>query len=102
VLDVRQEAMRTFISIMKAIPNKEFLELSIQFLTSNNWRIREEILNLIIINTLNKIDSDFDYEGVIKAISKLVNDDNAKVRFVSRESLAILANKGDRETVLDL
>lgn len=102
VIDIRQEAMRTFICMMKAMPNKEFIEASVEFLDSSNWRIREEILNLIIINILNKIDPDFDYQGLIQAMSKLVNDDNPKVRFVAREALAIMAHKGDREKVMDL
>lgn len=102
VIDIRQEAMRTFISIMKNMDNNFFISTSLQFLTSNNWRIREEILNLIIINLLNKIEVDFDYKSMITHLAKLVNDDNAKVRFVAREALAILANKGDKSKVMEL
>jgi hypothetical protein len=99
---VRQEAMRVSISVMKRLDKKKFFKVATQFLNSNNWRIREEVLNLMIISMLDSMEGDFDYLEIIKAISKLVNDDNPKVRFVARESLAIMTNKGDRDVVLDL
>ena len=100
--EVRQEAMRMMISIMKGLDSKEFMQLSLEFLTSNNWRIREEMLNLIIINILNKIDPEFDYYSFIPLLSKLSNDEHPKVRFVAKEALAILATKGNKELVMKL
>lgn len=102
IIDVRQESMRLFIAIMKIMNNKQFLSICISNLESTNWRIREEILNLIIINILNKIDPDFDYKSLIIALSKLINDENQKVRFVTHETLALLASKGDQQKVMDL
>lgn len=101
-VEIRQEAMRLFISIMKSMSDKDYLSTVIPFLTSHNWRIREEILNLMIINILNKVEEDFDYTTVIIALSRLMNDDNAKVRFVARETLATLATKGDKQKVLEI
>jgi hypothetical protein len=77
--------------------NKDFIANSINSLSSNNWRTREEVLNLIIINILNKIDPDLDYKSLTTALSKLVHDENPKVRFVAQEAISILARNGDEK-----
>ena len=100
--EIRQEAMRMLISLMKGIESSEFIKLSFEYLSSNNWRIREEMLNLIIINIINKIDPEFDYQSFIPILSKLSNDEHPKVRFVAKEALAILATKGNKELVMSL
>lgn len=101
-VDIRQETMRVSLSIMKSMPVADFLDCATEYLSSNNWRIREEILNLIIISIMNKIEPGYDYQTLIFGISKLINDDNPKVRFVAKEALAILANRGDKQKVMDL
>lgn len=87
---------------MKQMESKDFIQTSLEFLTSNNWRIKEEVLNLIIVNLLNKIDPEFDYQSFILILSKLSNDEHPKVRFVAKEALTILATKGNKDIVMDL
>jgi len=84
--EIRQEAMRLFIAIMKPMASKDFITTSIRFLKSPNWRIREEILNLIIINLMKEVDPKLDFEKVVNEISQCITDENPKVRFVAREA----------------
>jgi len=92
--------MRFFIEMMKSMDGNSFIMESIQYLDSTNWRIREEILNLLIIRMMKEISPNLNFEHVTGVISKLVNDENAKVRFVAREALATLAKNGDQEKVM--
>ena len=102
VLDIRQEAMRLFISIMKNTNGKEFIENSLEHLDNSIWRIREEMLNLIIICLMRGVAKDLDYETIIAKLANLVADSNPKVRFVAREAIAVLASKGDHDKVIEL
>ena len=102
VVETRQETMRLFISLMKLIDSKEFIKTIIEYINSDDWKIREEMLNLLIIHILNKIDSSFDYEHVVPILATLTKEENAKIRFIAKEALTILATKGNKSLVMSL
>lgn len=47
--EVRQEAMRLFITMMKFMPSTKFIQKALGYINCENWRMKEEILNLLII-----------------------------------------------------
>lgn len=76
--------------------SNELAKTVIEHLNSENWKIREEMLNLLIIHMLKYEKQDFDYQLIVPILAKLCNNDNSKIRFVAKEALTILATKGDK------
>ena len=67
--------------------SNELVKTVIEHLNSENWKIREEMLNLLIIHMLKYEKQDFDYQLIVPILAKLCNNDNSKIRFVAKEAL---------------
>ncbi len=81
----------------------------VPFLTNPNWHTREEILLFIISlflqcgrGTEGASLEDVDYAQLINAVAKLLDDDKPKVVQIVYETIATVANLGDRTRVLEL
>ncbi|CAI2371983.1 unnamed protein product [Moneuplotes crassus] len=98
--EIRQEAMRLFITMMKSMPSKSFVEQSLSNIISDNWRLKEEIVNLLIICMISDVDKSLDIDKTVESLASLVTDEHSKVRFVAREACAMFAKKGSTEKIM--
>lgn len=90
---IRHEAIWAFLVIIYSIKQTSFFKMILPYIYNNNWHIREEILNLMIISFLwgpNEIDS----SRIIDTLATCLNDEKPKIKFVAREALAALCFKG--------
>ncbi|CAI2372608.1 unnamed protein product [Moneuplotes crassus] len=100
-LDIRREAMKLFIALIESMPSKIFVEQALSYAHNDNWKVKEEILNLLIICLIKGIDKSLNIEHTVSQLAILVADDHSKVRFVAREACAMLALKGKTEKIMN-
>lgn len=99
---VRQLAVEGLKGITKDLKPFALIPQLTAFLSSPKWHIREEILEFIITTFIEFSDSIVyftDYDGIVKAIAKLLHDDKPKVIQIAYETFATVANVGDKNKV---
>ncbi|CAG9313161.1 unnamed protein product [Blepharisma stoltei] len=91
---IRQGAFKVFKALTKEIKPRVLFPQLIDALGSNNWHVRHETLNVIIASILlAKENYDYDFLSIIQPLAKLLDDPKTKIRFVTMEVFAVLAQK---------
>lgn len=105
---IRQLAQEALKALGYSIKPAVILGMLNPFLSSPNWHIREEILLYTITTFLNIGKSngeeleELDYVALINSIGKLLDDDKPKVVQIVYETIATIANIGNRTKVMEL
>ncbi|CAG9326070.1 unnamed protein product [Blepharisma stoltei] len=99
---IRQAAFKVFQALLQEMKPRVLFPHLIESLSSNNWHVREEtIIVMIAAILLAKEDYEFNFSTLIGPLAKLLDDPKTKIRFVTTEALALLAQKLGVDTVND-
>ena len=99
---IRQAAFRVFKIFIREIPARVLFPHFQEGLGSQNWHIREEVVQLLITAMLSALPNwEYDFLQVIPWVCRLLRDPKPKVKFAAVETLAVLAHLRGSETVLE-
>mmetsp|Transcript_34183 Transcript_34183/g.59789 ORF Transcript_34183/g.59789 Transcript_34183/m.59789 type:complete len:1228 (+) Transcript_34183:443-4126(+) len=93
-ISIRQAAFRIFRILLADLKARVLMPPLVEGLSNSNWHIREEALHLLIVAMLTSYDNiEYEFGGLIPHFTRLLDDAKPKIRSVSIEALAVLANK---------
>lgn len=99
---IRQAAFRVFKIFIREIPARVLFPHFQEGLESQNWHIREEVVQLLITAMLSALPNfEYDFLQVIPWVCKLLKDQKPKVKFAAVETFAVLAHLKGSEAVLE-
>lgn len=100
---VRQAAFKVFKALTQEVKPRILFPQLIDALSSSNWHVREEALNVIITAILlAKENYDYDFLSLVLPMAKLLDDPKTKIRFVTIEALTVLANTYGLDVIDDI
>jgi hypothetical protein len=99
---IRQSSARIFQHLMRILSPRPILDISLLSLAHDNYRVREELGNLIIIALLNHPQHAFDFPLLLSNLVFLAQDPRARVRYVSLEACAVVARIIGNSQCLDI
>ena len=88
---------------MKTLKSNIYISALVPHLYNENWHVREETLRAMIVCLLETNDRELnlDYLTLVNAVSRLLDDEKAKVRFAAVETLATLVRVGNKVAAIE-
>ena len=99
---IRQASTKMLIKLMHQLDMSAVLEICLASASSDNPRIREEIVNLASTAFLTFPKNKFNFRKMIQHLFNSLKDSKAKIKFVAMESFAIIASLISPEKVLSI
>jgi hypothetical protein len=99
---IRQAAIKVIVKLMRNLEVPSILEMCLAYLGDNNPRIREEVINLTSTALLTFPNANYDYNMLLRLLAPSLRDSKPKVKFVTMESVAIIAHLISPEQTMSL
>ena len=77
---------------MQTLTPSPVLELLVTYLSHKSWRVREELVNVVIIALSTFPRDQFDFAKLTNDLLPALRDSNARVKFVGVEAYAVIHN----------
>ncbi len=89
---VRQGAARLVNRLMHTLTPAPVLHILLKHLTAASWRVREEVINVVIVAVSTFMPDRFDFEQLTQLLVPALKDKRSRIKFVAIEALAVIAN----------
>lgn len=99
---IRQAAMKTFIKLMQTLDVSSVMDICMASLTSDNIRIREEIVNIASVALLTFPKTRFNFRRIVQYLYNSLKDSKPRVKFCSMEALAIISSIIGKDNVFQI
>lgn len=96
---VRQAIMKVFKTLMLHVDPEPIVDTLLANFDSKNARIREEVVNILIVTLITAIDHDFDFPRVVASLCGLLCDKKPKVTDAASDALAVICARIGLETM---
>eukprot|EP00195_Chlamydomonas_chlamydogama_P001663 CAMPEP_0202916712 /NCGR_PEP_ID=MMETSP1392-20130828/69262_1 /ASSEMBLY_ACC=CAM_ASM_000868 /TAXON_ID=225041 /ORGANISM="Chlamydomonas chlamydogama, Strain SAG 11-48b" /LENGTH=1484 /DNA_ID=CAMNT_0049609237 /DNA_START=160 /DNA_END=4614 /DNA_ORIENTATION=+ len=90
---VRSANIKVLKRLMAVASPKQVLDQLTSGLSHSSWRVREEIVNTVIMALLQHNTQDLGYSGVFRMLTTAMNDTKDKVKNTALEAMAVLNNR---------
>ena len=101
---VRQCTFKVFLNLIKyskgRVVSSVIIPVLVDSLSNPNWHIREEVVIILVACVLEKVE--FDYLSIIPNLAKLLDDSKTKIRYITTEFFALLAQNQSIELLKTL
>lgn len=77
---------------MQAMTPTPVLEILMKSLTNSSWRVREEIINVVIVSMSIFPRQQFDFQQLVGDLAPALQDKKSRVKFVAIEAFAVIQN----------
>jgi hypothetical protein len=100
---LRQAAIKLIIKTMQALTPSPVLELLMsQHYHEGGWRVREEIINVVIVSMSVFSKQAYDFQQLVNDLSPALDDQKSRVKLVALEAFAVIQNLIGEEQLLAL
>eukprot|EP00049_Salpingoeca_infusionum_P002276 m.55344 g.55344 ORF g.55344 m.55344 type:complete len:1414 (+) comp11485_c0_seq1:246-4487(+) len=99
---IRQSNTKLISSLMHTLTPSPVLHALLVHMNSANWRIREEIINVVIIALSTFMPDHFDFAELVSALAKGLTDPKSRVKFVAIEAIAVVKHLIGQEQLMEL
>mmetsp|Transcript_2156 Transcript_2156/g.4433 ORF Transcript_2156/g.4433 Transcript_2156/m.4433 type:complete len:1381 (-) Transcript_2156:85-4227(-) len=86
---VRQANVKVLSKLMQTLTPKPVLEILVRHIRHKNWRVREEIINMIIIASLT-YKKGIDFSTIALDLKEALQDPRARVKSTAVEAIAVI------------
>lgn len=90
---VRHSVVRVINKLMNVLTPGPVLEHLVRSLQHRNWRVREEVINCIILSLSLFPEDQLDMERLASKLASSLTDVKSRVKYVAVEAFAVMSNK---------
>lgn len=87
---VRQAVGKLMFRLMQSLTAASIFEALLVHVNDSNWRVREEICNVIILNLVKVPHNELDFPRMVRALQPLLSDEKKRVKFVCLEAFGAI------------
>jgi hypothetical protein len=97
---LRQAATKLIIKMMQAMTPTPVLEILMRNLHDSSWRVREEIINVVIVSMSIFPRQQFDFQVLVNDLAPALSDTKSRVKFVAIEAFAVIQNLNGEDVLM--